>query len=107
MTVSIKIREQTKRRLERLGADIASKAGKDLSTQDLLDALVEVGEDDPARVAGAVSRVKLPLSAAAQKRVLSFAFDWGVRDTEKDINLALYSDEAIHGGRKAPGRKRR
>ncbi len=107
MTVSIKIREQTKRRLERLGADIASRAGKDLTLQDLLDALVAVAEDDPARLLGAVSRVKLPLSAAARKRALSFVIDWGVTDTEKDIDLALYSDEAVYGALKAPVRRRR
>jgi hypothetical protein len=106
MTVSIKIRERTKRRLERLEADIASKSGTQVTLQDLLDALVDVGESDPARVIGALSGVKLPVSAATRRRVLSMAWDWGVADTEADIDRVLYSDEAIHGARLAPRSRR-
>lgn len=107
VTTSVKIREDTKRRLERLQADLASLFGQDLTFQELLDAVAKVSEADPARVAAVNSRVKLPLSAAARRRVLSRAWDWGVEDTERDIDEVLYSDEAIHGGQKGPSRGKR
>lgn len=97
MAVSIKIRESTKRRLERLQADLASWSGRDLSLQDVLDAAVEIAVQDPSRILGATQPSLLPLSPAARKRVLNLSFDWGVKTTEDDIDAVLYSDAALHG----------
>ena len=106
MAVSIKVREDTKRRLEHLQADLASKFGRELNLQQLVDALTSVGERNLAGVATVTSRVKLPLSAAARKRILNTVFDWGPT-SEADIDQTLYSDEAIHGNPLVRTKKRR
>ena len=46
MAVSVKIREDTKRRLERLSAKLEAMTGKDLSFQEIVDALAKAGEAD-------------------------------------------------------------
>lgn len=107
MAVSIKVRESTKRRLERLKADLASKGADDISMQDLLEAVVAVAEEVPARVYVEVTGPKLPLPPAVRERVLSFAFDWGVETTEDDIDRTLYSDAAIHGKPPRPTKRRK
>jgi hypothetical protein len=106
MAVSIKVREDTKRRLEHLRANLASRFGREMTLQDLLDALTAVGERDPGNVVSFTTKVKLPLSAAAQKRILSRAWDMGPT-SEDDMDRVLYSDEALHGRSRPPARGRR
>ena len=97
MAVSIKIHESTKRRLEKLQADLASLGGQDLSLQEILDLAVQLAVDEPANILGAAGSVRLPMSAAARKRVLNRTFDWGGPTSEEDISTTLTSDDAIHG----------
>ena len=97
MAVSIKINESTKRRLERLQADLATLGGKELSLQEILEVAVQLAVEDPASILGAVGPVRLPLSAAARKRVLNLTFDWGGPTSKEEMARTLYSDEAIHG----------
>ncbi|HKZ59809.1 MAG TPA: hypothetical protein VJ547_08200 [Candidatus Thermoplasmatota archaeon] len=105
MAVSVKVREDTKRRLDRLQAHLASRYGRKMTLQELVDALTSIGENDPGRVTSATSRVFMPLSEAARKRILSLTFDIGPT-SEEDIDRELYSEEAIHGQGKPPGRRR-
>jgi hypothetical protein len=107
VAVSIKVRESTKRRLERLKSDLASRGAGDISMQGLLEAIVAVAEEVPARVYAEVTGPKLPVPPAVRERVLSFAFDWGVETTEEDIDRTLYSDEAIHGKPPRPPKRRK
>jgi hypothetical protein len=106
VAVSIKIGEHSKRRLDRLRSDLGSMVGRQLTLQEIVDALVEVGEADRAEVLGRLSRVKLPITGAARERILNASWDWGVETSEEDIDRTLYSREAIFG-REKPVRKAR
>ena len=106
MAVSVKIREDTKRRIERMGATVASKTGIHLNFQEMVDALVQRAESDPSFVIGAGSQSRLPLPASAQRRVKARAWDWGLPTSEEAIDRALYAPEAIHGESRPPTRRR-
>jgi len=97
VAVSIKVRESTKRRLERLQADLASKGGKDLSFQELLDVIVKYASTHTADILGETSPIRFPLSAAARRRLHNRTYDFGGETSEEEIDRVLYSDEAIHG----------
>lgn len=107
MAVSVKIREDTKRRLERLSVKLGALTGKDLSFQEIVDAVAKAGEADLSSVMDALAEGTFPLPEATQRQILASSWDFGFETSEEDIDRVLYSDEAIHGGRRASSKGRK
>ncbi len=91
MATTVKISEETNRRLDRLQARVLLRTGKKLSKQEILEQLVRAGLTDEGLVVRRSSKVRYPVSDRAWKKLLgAVVSDWGVVTREEDIDRILY-----------------
>lgn len=95
MATSVKLDEDTKERLERLQAEIKLETGRKVTQQELLDRLVEHGENDKAELIDSYRDDWDGLTEAEKERFFSGTSDWGVETTEEEIDEILYEKELL------------
>jgi hypothetical protein len=82
---TLRIEKQQKKRFDRLQATLRVMTGRRVTQADLLDRLLEKGEEAPAALAGKAWR---PLSKAELERVMALPIDIGFEIG--DVDEALY-----------------
>lgn len=94
MSTTVRIRDEDKRRLDRLQAKITLETGEKPSLEDLLHRLVELGE---AREGELIFQDQPPqLTGEEKEQALSATHDLGIVTREEDI------DEILYGGPEGP-----
>lgn len=94
MVTSVKMGEPHKRKLDRLRDDLSRLEGRVLTVQEVLEALVDLGERDRDRVRMEISGIRYPLPPSRFQASLKAVGDYG-KTSEEDIDRTLYG-----GGRK-------
>jgi hypothetical protein len=94
MATTVKISEETNRKLDRLQARILLRTGRKLSKQEILERLVRAGLTDETLIARSQSRIRYPIPDKAWKKLLRRVVrDWGVETREEDIDRILYGGD--------------
>ena len=83
MATSVKMREEDKRRLDRLQGELLAMRGRKVSQQDLLSWLLTIGEREPGRLGENAARPMTDLEIAAMMRLRVRA---GGKGGEEDID---------------------
>lgn len=94
MATTVKISEETNRKLDRLQARLVLRTGRKLSKQEILEQLVRAGLTDETLIARRPSRIRYPIPDKAWKRILGKVTDLGIVTREEDIDTLLYGGEA-------------
>jgi hypothetical protein len=97
MSVSVKIGDDHKQRLDRLREDLSRIRGEAVTAQEVLERLILLGSTQPDLLLRSFSRVRYPLPRARLKATLALAGDWMGETSEADIDRTLYG-----GRRKRP-----
>ncbi len=91
MATTVKITEETNRKLDRLQARILLRTGRKLSKQEILEHLIREGLTDEGLLVRRSSKVRYPVPDRAWKKLLrAVVSDWGVVTREKDLDRILY-----------------
>ena len=90
MATTVKVSEDTNRKLDRLQARVLLRSGEKLSKQEILERLVRVGLTDEALLVRPSARVKYPIPDKIWKKILAKIQDLGVVTREEDIDRILY-----------------
>lgn len=94
MTTTVRVSEETNRKLDRLLARILLRSDRKLSKQELLALILEAGLDEDALLAR-VAGIRFPVPDDAWERIVrNTTMDWGVKTREEDIDEALYGESS-------------
>lgn len=94
MSTTVRIRDEDKRRLDRLQAKITLETGEKPSLEEVLHRLVELGDKREAELVFQDSPPNL--TEEEKDRALAATHDLGTRTREEDI------DEILYGGPEGP-----
>ncbi len=94
MATTVKITEETNRKLDRLQARVLLRTGKKLSKQEILEQLVRAGLTDETLLVRRPSRIRYPIPDKVWRRILGKVTDLGVKTSEEDVDRLLYRGEA-------------
>jgi len=86
MATSVKMREQDKRRLDRLQGELTLRRGRKMSQQELLAWLVRLGESEKDGLLKDAERPMTEREIAAMKRL---TVSTGIRTREEDIDRVV------------------
>lgn len=89
MSTSIKIREEDKRRLDRLQGEFVARRGQRLSQQALVTKLLDLGEEQKERLLADAAR---PATAKELRRLFALPVDTGVPSREEDIDRDIVGE---------------
>ena len=91
MATTVKITEETNRKLDRLQAKLLLRTGRKLSKQEILERLVRLGLLDEAPLVRHQGAIRYPVPDRAWKKLLKRVVrDWGVATREEDLDRILY-----------------
>ncbi len=90
VAVSVRIEQRSKRRFDRIRAELASALGRDVTLSEFFEVLADVADEERERLMARAAGVRLPLSARDKAKVLSTGSDWGRRTSPEDIDHFLY-----------------
>jgi len=90
VAVSVRIEPHSKRRFDRIRAELGSALGRDVTLSEFFEVLADVADEQRERLMARAAGVRLPLSARDKAKVLSSGSDWGRRTSPEDIDHFLY-----------------
>jgi len=90
MATTVKITEETNRKLDRLQARVLLRTGKKLSKQEILEQLVRAGLTNETLLVRRPSQIRYPIPDKVWKRILGKVTDLGIVTSEEDIDRLLY-----------------
>jgi len=89
MATSVKMRDEDKRRLDRLQGELQAMRGRRVSQQDLLAWLLTMGEREKAALGEDAAR---PLTARERRTLMSLPVKTGIPSGEETIDEDLARD---------------
>lgn len=90
MATTVRISDETKRKLDRLQAQALLRTGRKLSKEEILERLVLMGLADESWLTRNKARPRYPIPDRAWRKNLKRIQDWGVATREEDIDRILY-----------------
>lgn len=89
MATSVKVRDEDKRRLDRLQGEIMVRRGRKVSQQDIVAWLLRLGEARPDEFADEYDR---PMTEKEIAALMRLPVRTGIRTREEDIDRVLYGE---------------
>ena len=89
MSTSVKMSEETKKRLNRLQAKVILSTGRKPSQEQLLDAVVRLSSEREEELMRHLAGVNLPFSSREVEDLMKVITDWGAVTREEDIDKVL------------------
>lgn len=90
MVASVKLRDDYKRRLDRLREDLCRIRNDTVTAQEVLEHLIDIGVQHPDLLFATYGKVKHPLPRSRLKASLAIAGDWAGQTSSDDIDATLY-----------------
>ncbi len=93
MPTTVKMKRNTKEKLDRLQARLLLRHGRKLTKELLLAKLIDHAEADEEALLAAVEEIQYPLSEEVIEKIRASKRDWGVVTRSEEI------DEYVYGGK--------